>query len=273
MDEVRAAVAIARKDLRQLSRYRWAMIATIFIPLYQGVIPAFLFGAAFAVGGKVIGLETTLGTDDLAGFIFIGGMVSGLVATAFWAMAMSLRWEMDTGTLEPTWLTPTRHDTIIVGRALSGIVQFVAGQAVLLGIGVAFFGLRFRPDIVLALPALVIAVVAMVGVAYLLAALVLLIREASFLIDTTNFLFATASGVSFPITLLPAVFQPIALLLPTTYAVDLLRQQALGARPLFDPSLEYLALLATTVVMFPIGRWAFARAERSMRVRGTLGQY
>ena len=28
-----------------------------------------------------------------------------------------------------------------------------------------------------------------------------------------------------------------------------------------------------TLVMFPIGRWAFDRAERRMRVRGTLGQY
>jgi hypothetical protein len=25
--------------------------------------------------------------------------------------------------------------------------------------------------------------------------------------------------------------------------------------------------------VFPVGRWAFGRAERTMRVRGTLGQY
>ena len=40
-----------------------------------------------------------------------------------------------------------------------------------------------------------------------------------------------------------------------------------------DPLLEYLALILTTIVMFPLGRWAFDRAERRMRVRGTLGQY
>ncbi|MDO8506672.1 MAG: hypothetical protein Q7S41_03585 [Candidatus Limnocylindria bacterium] len=40
-----------------------------------------------------------------------------------------------------------------------------------------------------------------------------------------------------------------------------------------DPTLEYAGLVLTALVMFPVGRWAFSRAEHSMRVRGTLGQY
>jgi ABC-type polysaccharide/polyol phosphate export permease len=122
-------------------------------------------------------------------------------------------------------------------------------------------------------PALLVAVVGMVGVAFLLAAVVLLIREANFFIDTTNFLFGTASGAAFPVTLLPGIFQPIAFTLPTTYAMDLLRQHAIGARPVVDPALEYVGLFATTLVVFPVGRWAFARAERTMRRRGMLAQY
>jgi ABC-2 type transport system permease protein len=273
MGELRAAVAIARKDLRNLSRYRWSMFGLIFTPLYQGVIPAFLFGAAFAIGGRVTGLESSVGTDNLSGFIFLGGMISGLVAIAFWAMAMSFRNEMDMGTLEPTWLTPTRHDTLVIGRLLGGVAIFVLSQAVMLAIGVLFFDLHFDQRILLALPALAIAVLGMLGTAYLLAGLVLVIREANFFIDTTNFLYSTASGVAFPVTLLPGVFQPIAFLLPTTYAMDLMRQQAIGSRPLMDPVLEYVGLIVSTAVLFPVGRWAFARAERSMRIRGTLGQY
>lgn len=273
MDEIRAAIAIGRKDLQVLSRYRWSVFGLVFTPLYQGVIPAFLFGAAFAVGGRVVGLERTIGTSDLSGFIFLGGVISGLVAIAFWAMAMSFRNEMDMGTLEPTWLTPTRHDTLVLGRLVGGLVIFVVSQGVMFGLGIAFFGLRLDGRIVLALPAVAVAMVGMLGTAYLLAGLVLVIREANFFIDTTNFLYSTASGVAFPVTMLPGILQPIAYLLPTTYAMDLIRQQALGARPLLDPALEYLGLIVTTAVMFPLGRWAFGRAERSMRVRGTLGQY
>ncbi len=273
MDELRAAIAIGRKDLTVLSRYRIAVVSQIFQPLYQGVIPAFLFGASFAVAGRVVGLEASVGTENLAGFIFLGGVISGLVATSFWAMAMGLRNEMDAGTLEPVWLTPTRHETLVIGRALGGIVWFLISQVVLFAIGIAVFGLRFDANIVLAVPAVVVATVGMIGVAYLLASVVLLIRDANFFIDCTNFLFGVASGVAFPVTLLPAVVQPIALLLPTTYAMDILRQQAIGARPTFDPLLEYVGLIATTVVLYPIGRWSFARAEHTIRVRGALGQY
>lgn len=271
--ELRAALAIAQRDIRNLSRYRFNIASQIFTPLYQGVIPAFLFGASFAVSGRAVGLERTIGTADLAGFIFLGGVMSGLVATTFWGMAMSIRNEMDLGTLEPSWLTPTARGTFVLGRAIGSLLFFAAGQLVILSVGVASFGLRFRGETLLAVPALLLAIVAMVGVAYGLAAVVLLIKEANFFVDTTNFLFATASGVAFPITLLPGAFQPIAYVLPTTYAMDILRQQALGTVPLLDPALEYALLIAGTIAAYPLGRWAFSLAERRMGVRGTVGQY
>jgi len=273
MDEVRAAFAVARKDIRNVSRYRFVVASQIFTPLYQGVLPALLFGASFAVSGRVVGLEKTIGTADLAGFIFLGGVMSGLVATTFWAMAMSFRNEMEAGTLEPTWLTPTRRETLVLGRALGGLFWFVFGQIAIFAVGIVFFGLRFRLEMFYATPAILLAILAMIGIAYLLAGLVLVIKEANFFIDTTNFLFATASGVAFPVTLLPGVLQPIAFVLPTTYAMDILRQQALGTRPLFDPVLEYIALTAGTVVMYPVGLWAYRAADRRIRTRGTINQY
>ena len=273
MDELRAAIAIAHKDIRNQSRYRFVVASNIFTPLYQGVLPALLFGLSFAVAGRVVGLEKTIGTADLAGFIFLGGVISGLVATTFWSMAASIRGEMDMGTLEPTWLTPTRRETIVIGRALGGLFWFAFSQVAIFAIGIVFFGLRFRPDIVLATPAIALAIVSMVGIAYLLAGLVLVMKEANFMIDVTNFLFATASGVAFPITLLPGVLQPISYALPTTYAMDILRQQALGTRPLLDPAIEYVALAITTLVAYPLGLWAFRRADRRIRRLGTINQY
>jgi len=273
MGELRAAWAIGKKDLIVLSRYRIAVVSQIFTPLYQGVIPAFLFGASFAVAGHVSGLEATVGTENLAGFIFLGGVISGLVAISFWAMAMGLRNEMDAGTLEPTWLTPTRHETIVIGKAMGSLLWFLISQVVLFTIGIAVFGLRFDARIIVAVPALLVAIVGMLGVAYLLAGIVLLIRDANFFIDCTNFLFGVASGVAFPVTMLPGVFQVIAVLLPTTYAMDILRREAIGARPTFDPALEYVALIGTTAVLYPVGRSFFRRAERIMRVRGSVSQF
>jgi ABC-2 type transport system permease protein len=273
MGEIRAAFAIARKDIRSFSRYRVAVASTVFTPLYQFIIPAFLFGATFAVNGRQPGLSATLGTEDLPGFIFLGGLVGGLISIAFWGIAFSLRNEMDMGTLEPSWLTPTHHETFVIGRALGSMFWFLLSQAALFSFGVWLLGLRLRPEMLVALPAVALAVLAMVGIAYLLAAVVLLIREANFFVDTMQFAVGTMSGTAFPVTLLPGVLQPIALALPTTYAIDILRSQALGSRPLFDIGLEYLVLVLLTALTYPLGRWAFARAERTMRRRGMLAQY
>ena len=273
MGELRAALAIARKDIRSFSRYRVAVASMVFTPLYQFLIPAFLFGAAFAVNGRQAGLAATLGTEYLPGFIFLGGLVGGLISIAFWGIAFSLRNEMDMGTLEPSWLTPTRHGIFILGRALGSMFWFVLSQAALFAFGVWFLGLRLRAELLLALPAVLLAVFAMVGFAYLLAAIVLIIREANFFVDTMQFAVGMMSGTAFPVTLLPGVLQPIALALPTTYAIDILRSQALGSRPLFDARLEYLVLLVLTGLTYPLGRWAFARAEVTMRRRGMLAQY
>ena len=180
---------------------------------------------------------------------------------------------MDMGTLEPSWLTPTRHEIFILGRALGSMFWFVLSQAALFAFGVWFLGLRLRAELLLALPAVLLAVLAMVGFAYLLAAIVLIIREANFFVDTMQFAVGMMSGTAFPVTLLPGVLQPIALALPTTYAIDILRSQALGSRPLFDARLEYLVLLVLTGLTYPLGRWAFARAEVTMRRRGMLAQY
>jgi ABC-2 type transport system permease protein len=102
---------------------------------------------------------------------------------------------------------------------------------------------------------------------------VLIIREPNFFVDATNWLFAMISGVAFPVLVLPALVQPLAYLLPTTYAVDLLRVYALGTRPLLEPALEWLALVVLAGVMIWLGRAAFRRTERRMRIRGTLGQH
>lgn len=273
MLELRAALAVALKDLRTLGRYRLVIPSMVFNPLYQAVIPAFLFGASFAVGGRQLGLASSLGTEDLSGFLFMGGVVSGITTVAFWVMAMTLRQEMDMGTLEPSWLTPTRRETIVLGRGLLSLALLIVVQAALFAIGIAFFGLRLRPEALWALPAMAVALVGMAGVGYLVAAAVLVLKEANFLVDTTQFLFSMLSGIAFPITFLPAAAQAVAVVLPTTWAAEILRYHALGARTVADPALEYAALVVTSAALVPLGLWAFGRADRHIRVHGTVGQH
>jgi len=271
--EARAALAIARKELRIAVRYPLNAVNEVLQPLYQFLLPSLLLGATFLVGGRAIGLEASAGTSDLAGFLFLGMIVGGLVGTAFWEIAFSFKREMDAGTLEPAWLTPTSPETLVIGRAISGLVISGAASLVLLGIGLFVFGASFSPGIWLALPALLLAAASMIGIGYLVASMVLLLREPSFFVDATNFLFAIVSGVMFPVVVLPVAVRWVAYLLPTTYALDLLRVHALGTRPLLSPALEWILLVLLALGTLLLGRWVFGRTEHRMRVKGTLGQH
>jgi ABC-2 type transport system permease protein len=81
------------------------------------------------------------------------------------------------------------------------------------------------------------------------------------------------SGVAFPITVLPGIVQPVAALLPSTWAVEILRFHALGARTIVDPAVAYAALVATTALFVPLGLWSFRSADRWVRVHGTIAQH
>jgi ABC-2 type transport system permease protein len=272
-DELRAAWAVARKELQIARRYPLELSNEVLQPLYQFLVPSLLLGATFFVGGRAVGLELVTGSDNLAGYLFLGMVVGGLVGTAFWTMAFGLKREMDAGTLEPAWLTPTLPETQVLGRAISGLIISGAASVVLVAIGLLVFGATVGSGFLLALPAMVLAAFSMIGVGYLVAAAVLILREPNFFVDATNFIFAMVSGIAFPVLVLPWFIQPVAYLLPTTYAVDLLRVYALGTRPLIDPALEWVALVVLAVVMIWLGRLVFLRTEHRMRVRGTLGQH
>ncbi len=271
--EARAIVAITRKDLRILTRYPLEVFNQIGQPIYQFVIPSLLLGATFAVGGRAVGLEETAGTGDVAGFLILGMLVAYLVGAAFWGIGYSFKREMDQATLEPAWLTPVARETLVLGRGLSALVLSAIGIVLMLAIAVALFGVRLSPAIVLAVPAFLLAALAVLGVAFLISSAVLLIKEPVFWVDASDALFAAASGVMFPITVLPGFLKLVSFALPTTYAIDLLRVTGLGARPLLDPVLQYAALAMLAAILLPLGRAVFAWADRRLREQGTVGQH
>jgi ABC-2 type transport system permease protein len=271
--ELLSAWAIARKELLTNMRYPLQLVTEVAQPLYQFLIPALLLGASFAVGGRSIGLQSMTGTENLAGYLFLGIVIGGMVATAFWDMAFSFKRDMDAGTLEQTWLSPTRPETFVLGRAISGGLTSVVASLILILIGMAFFDATVGRGLWLALPALLLAMASMVGIGYLVGSACLVLREPNFFVDATNFTFAMISGVAFPVAVLPWFIKPVAYLLPTTYAVDLLRVYALGTRPLLDPALEWFMLGVLSALLILVGRVVFRRTEHRMRVRGTLGQH
>lgn len=271
--EGRAAGAVARKELQIALRYRFGAVNQVFQPLYQTLIPGLLLGATFAIGGEAVGLAETAGTTDIAGYLFLGMLALNLASAGFWGVAFSIKQELDAGTLEPAWLTPTRRETFVLGMTLAALVLAVIATVVLVLVGIWLFGAEMAPRLVVAVPILAVSIVGVLGIGYLIGSLVLRMRDATFFVDATDFMFVALSGAAFPIIVLPEVVRWIAYLLPTTYALDLMRVSALGTIPLLPVPLEWVMLAFTNALFLLIGRWAWLGTEHRLRVRGTLGQH
>lgn len=271
--EARAAWAIARKELQIFGRYRLNAVNQVIQPLYQTLIPGVLLGATFAIGGQAVGLAETAGTTDIVGYLFLGMLALNLASAGFWGVAFSIKQELDAGTLEPAWLTPTRRETFVVGMTLSGLIIAVIATVILVLIGIWLFGAELAPRLAIAAPVLTIASVGVLGIGYLVGAVVLRMRDANFFVDAADFIFVVLSGAAFPIIVLPELVRWVSYLLPTTHALDLMRVAALDTRPLLPLPLEWLMLAVTSVALLVVGRWAWLSTEHRLRVKGTLGQH
>lgn len=271
--EARAAWAIARKELQIMLRYRLSAVNRVAQPVYQVLIPGMLLGATFAIGGEALGLAETAGTTDIAGYLFLGMLALTLASAAFWDVAFHLKMELDAGTLEPAWLTPTRRETYIVGMTLAGMITAAVTTVVLVGVGILLFGARIVAQLAIAVPIIGLTSIGVLGIGYLVGSVVLRMREANFFVDAADFTFVTLSGAAFPILVLPDLVRWVSYLLPTTHALDLVRVSALGTRPLLPAPVEWGALILTSVALLLVGRRAWLATERRLRVEGTLGQH
>jgi ABC-2 type transport system permease protein len=254
-------------------RYRLNALNQVVQPIYQTLIPGMLLGATFAIGGRAVGLAETAGTSDIVGFLFLGMLALTLASAGFWGVAFSIKLELDAGTLEPAWLTPTRRETFVIGLTVAGLLVATLTTAILLLVGVAIFGAGIAPRAAIAVPLLALSSFGILGIGYLVGSIVLRMREANFFVDAADFLFVALSGAAFPIVVLPDAVRWISYLLPTTYALDLMRVAALDTRPLVAPGLEWTLLAVTSVGLLVVGRWAWLATEHRLRVKGTLGQH
>jgi ABC-type multidrug transport system permease subunit len=271
---LRPVLAVLRRDLRTAARYPLGMANFMLLsPFYQLILPSLLLGSAFLVQGRSVGLVAMVGTSDLAGFLFTGALIQSLILGTCWGVNLTLSMDRELGTLEHNFLAPLGRDTFVAGSALASLAIATVAGVLLLVLGQVLFGARYLSAAVFALPALLLAVVALVGLAHLVAAAILLLRQADLIVDGVSFALTVLSGVLFPVTVLPAWLRPLALALPTTHALDVLRHQALGTAPLMAPPLTYALASGGAVTLVVLGRWTFRMAERRLQTAGTLGQH
>jgi ABC-2 type transport system permease protein len=205
-------------------------------------------------------------------YMLIGAVMWSYLGVLFYIIAETVAWERWEGTLEYTFMAPVHRLTHLIGvcvfAVLYGVVRIVLMLAVLAWV--------FRLDlsganILSALVALTVASFSMIGLGLMAAVLPMISPEKG--VQGAHIILAVilcASGVYYPITVLPEWLQLTAFLSPVYWALIALRKALLEGTPLSGMLPELGALLLTGIAFVPLGYFAFCAGERWAKKTGLL---
>jgi len=207
-------------------------------------------------------------------FVVVGIALSTFIAIGLGQVAGSIRNEQLMGTLESLLVTPTELTTIQVGSVAYQLIYVPLRTVVFLVVAAFAFGLDFELSGV-PIAAFVIAtfVPFVWGLGLVTAAAMLTFKNGRAGIGFFMALLGLASGVFFPLALLPDWIQNSAWANPLAVAIDSMREALLGGAGWAEIAPELLILASMSAVSLTAGVLAFRGALRREKRLGTLGLY
>lgn len=258
-----------RRDWAIARSYRLGFVLGVF----QIVVSLFLFFyLSEIVDDSQVSSASQLDQGYFA-FVVVGLSFMKFMETGLTAFALQLRTDQTTGTLEALLVTPARQSLVVLGSASYELLLSAVSGLLMLGIAVVGFGM----DLSVSLSSLLVLAAAIpasfglfAAVGVVVAAFTIVFKQVATLIAFAAAGVAVLAGVYFPLSVLPGWLEAIALALPFSWALDILRAALLGG----DPSLGKLALLiGFCVIAVPASLAVFSAAVDRAKRSGTLAQY
>ncbi len=269
-----ALLAATRMRLLTISRYPGQLLMDIFIPIVLAAMPILLGRAAGGANAAEIFAENT-GTPNYVAYMLIGASAFTIVSYAFWHVGYWLRWEMETGTLEAIYLTPTHRIWVAGGTAVYSVLRSIFSATAAYLIGSFALGVNpFQGNLALAYLFILSGLLPLYGMTLLYGALVLKVKEANALINLMQWGVSFLMGVFFPISVMPRWLRAIALLFPPTWMTNGVRAAILGVGFFFEHWYLDLAVLWGFMVLAPmVGYAVFSRTETAIRRNEGVGTF
>jgi ABC-2 type transport system permease protein len=205
-------------------------------------------------------------------YLLIGALLWAYLSIVFMEISFSVMWERWEGTIEYTFMAPVRRVTHLLGVCAFAIGYGLVRTLVVLAISVPLFHLDLsHANAGAALAVLVVSTFPLVGLGVLASVLPLLSPErGEQMTVAVQGILLLASGVYYPVTVLPGPVQLMGRASPMTYTLDGIRAALIEGRGLGAVAPDLLALVAMGVVLLPLGLLTFGWAERRAKRLGLL---
>jgi ABC-2 type transport system permease protein len=258
--------AVIRRDYHINRSYRMAFALDLFFGV-ANVLLYYFISRTFGPAGN----ESLDHAPSYFAFAVVGIVVIVVVQAAATALAIKIREEQLTGTLEALVVQPITSTELCLGLAGFPFVFALLRAFVYILVAAAFLGVPVgQADWAGAVIVLVTAGAALTSLGIALGAVVLVLKKGDVLASLAIFVLGLLGGALFSISALPDWLEPVAKVVPTRFALDGLRSALYSGAHWRDDSL-ILALFA--VVTFPIAVWVFSRALGFAERTGSLAQY
>jgi len=262
--------AFFSRDARRALSYRLAFLLDLVGVVFKA--------STFYFVARLIGTAAAPQLQEYGGqyfpFVLIGIAFASYQTVGLNAFAQSLRQEQFMGTLESVLCSPVRLPMFLAGSALWDFFYATIEIALYFLVAFVAFGLTFTsaalgPALVSAL----LTLTAFMGLGVLSAAFILRFKRGdpvAWLIASVGELFG---GEYFPVRILPDRMQTISHWIPMTHALDALRKTLMLGAGFADISPDLIYLGVFTLLVWPIGVFAFQFALRRSQADGSLGHY
>jgi ABC-2 type transport system permease protein len=259
-----AAGAIVERDFRVFVSYRARVLSQLF-----GLCLSMLI---FYYVSKLVDVDAFSSPEQYFAFVATGLLVTNVLQSVL-AVPMTIRHELVAGTFERLMISPFG-----VLPALMAMLVFPMLLACAIAI-VGFVGVALAFDLPvawstapLAIPVALLGAISFSALGLLMAASVIVFKQAPGAAAVIA-LITLASGVYFPVELLPGWIAWVAEVQPFTPAVELLRELLLGSTGAESPAAALAKLVGFIVVLVPLSALVVSAALRFARRRGTILEY
>lgn len=240
--------------VREFTVSRWFLLMAIFQPIIFASIAFYMFKA----GGKP---GTLL-------YAALGAGMMGIWSTTLFGAGGALQWNRWQGTLELLVASPPPFIVVLLPLTLA--TSLTGGYALVATLfwGRLFFGVPLHLAHPLAfLVAVPAAVLALGLLGLLMGASFVLYRHANALANLLEYPVWLATGLLFPIALLPAWVKPVSWMLAPYWGIDAIRHAAIGGGAVWFP----IAMCGVVGAAYFVLAAFFLRIfERLARARATL---
>ncbi len=268
-----AALAVARRDLRIMFRYpTWSISLLIWPSLFP---LAYIFSSKALAGPGGESLSTYAryaGTTDYVAYILTGTFMWMWMNVTLWGLGTALRNEQQRGTLETSWLTPAPKWLLLLGSAMSDLVQFCSYMIIGWFEFYFFFGLRVHGSPALLLLVVLLTIPSVYGLGMVFASAVLWVKETNLAVNVVRGIMMVFCGMTYPISVLPLWMQGVSQGIPLTHAINATRTVIAGGNwPAVASDVTFLTV--SGAVLLAAGFASFALAQRVAQRQGSLSFY